>query len=101
MGVGCVSALPLSSADNIYLNLPYFGYHKPHTIIAYDLSREGMLLVYSPLFLPSFFGIPFTGLKKLHKKKKKEGHSELKEVLAQIKKMDELYKKREKKHLEL
>ena len=33
-------------------------------------------------------------------KKKKEGHSELKEVLARMKQMDELYKRREKEHLD-
>lgn len=68
-----MSALPLSSADNIYLNLPYFGYHKPHTIIAYDLSSEGMLLVYSPLFLPSFYWDAIYRSKETTQKKEKRG----------------------------
>ena len=46
------------------------------------------------------FWIPFTGPKKLRKKKKKDENSEMKEILARMKRMEELHQKKEKEHQE-
>ena len=46
------------------------------------------------------FWIPFTGPKKLRKKKKKDENSKMKEILARMKRMEELHQKKEKEHQE-